>query len=210
LLRKGWPQLSGDFQRTIKRLKNLSQIVEKEAEAARMRLEGERHAEVLSVMKAFGGSPKKDTLPCYCLPLSLNEKLIGREDELKRVADALDPQEGNPQSRSLALYGMGGVGKTTIARQYANNARDRYEVIFWISADNMAKMTQSFLEVAQKLELVPENRKTEDAATAMAKVKSWLAETSELSNFDKKSFELTPVQAVVGCLFSTMQTTWRS
>jgi DNA replication protein DnaC len=185
LLRKGWPQLSSDFQRTIKRLKRLSKIVETEAEAARMRLEGERNTEVLSVMKAFRENPKKDVLPCYYLPLCLNEKLIGREDELKRIADTLDPQEGNPQSKSLALHGMGGVGKTTIARRYANNARDRYDAIFWISADNMTKMTQNFLEIAQKLELVPENRKTEDAVTAMANVKSWLAETSELLNFDK-------------------------
>jgi hypothetical protein len=105
---------------------------------------------------------------------------------------------------------MGGVGKTTIARQYANNARDRFDAIFWISADNMTKMTQNFLEVAQKLGLIPENRKTEDAVAAMSKVKSWLAETSELSNFDKKSFELIPVQTVVGFWFSTMRTIWRS
>ncbi|KAH0544775.1 hypothetical protein FGG08_001142 [Glutinoglossum americanum] len=182
LLRKGWPQLSDDFQRTITRLKRLSQIVETEAEAARMRLEGERHTEVLSVMKAFGDKPKKDVLPCYYLPPSIGEKLIGRENELSQVADALDPKEGNPQRKSLAVCGMGGVGKTTIARRYANIARDRYDAVFWISADNMTKMTQNFLEVAQKLELVPGNRKTEDAVAAMAKVKSWLADTSEFPN----------------------------
>ena len=157
-----------------------------------MRLEGERNAEVLSIMKAFKDSPKEDVLPCYYLPLCLNEKLIGREDELKRVADILDPQKDILQSKSLALYGMGGVGKTSIARHYANSARGRYDAIFWISADNMTKMTQNFLEIAQKLELVPENRKTEDAVAAMAKVKSWLVETSELSNFDEGNFELTP------------------
>lgn len=167
----------------MKRLKRRTQMVEAEAEAARMRVDHERHAEVLTLMKAFKEykKTKKDVLPCYFIPLGLNERVIGREDELRKLREALDPQEGNPQSRSFALYGMGGVGKTTIALQYANNARNLYDAIFWISADNMIKMTQDFLDIAQKLGLVPKDRKSEDANAAMAKVKAWLNKTSNLA-----------------------------
>lgn len=163
-------------------------MVEAEAEAARMRADNERHAEVLSLMKAFKENKiKEDILPCYYIPFGLNEWLIGREDELRHVKDALDPQEGNRQSRSFALYGMGGVGKTAIALQYANSARTRYDAIFWISADNMIKMTQDFLEIAQKLELVPKDRKSEDANAAMTKVKAWLNETSKITSLPSTS-----------------------
>ena len=148
-----------------------------------MRADNERHAEVLSLMKAFKESRvKEDVLPCYYIPFGLSERLIGRGDKLSHVKEALDPQEGNRQSRSLALYGMGGVGKTAIAFQYANNARNRYDAIFWISADNMIKMMQDFLEIAQKLDLVPKDRKSEDANAATAKVKAWLNETGKLAS----------------------------
>jgi hypothetical protein len=148
-----------------------------------MRADNERHAEVLSLMRAFKEKEvKKDILPCYYIPFGLNERFIGRETELRKLAEALEPKKSNTPNRSFALYGMGGVGKTTIALQYANNARNLYDAIFWISADNMIKMTQDFLEVAQKLDLVPKDRKSEDANAAMVKVKTWLNETSKLAS----------------------------
>lgn len=168
----------------MKRLKRRTQTVEAEAQTARTRVERERHDEVLSLMKAFQeqNKIKEDVLPCYFIPLGLNERVIGREMELRKLREALDPQEGNPGSRSFALYGMGGVGKTAIALQYANNARNLYDAIFWISADNIIKMTQDFLDIAQKLDLVPKDRKSEDANAAMAKVKAWLNESSKLAH----------------------------
>lgn len=183
LIRKAWPRFSDDFQKTMKRLKHRTQTVEAEAEVARMRVERERHEEVLSLMKAFQehNKIKEDVLPCYFIPLGINERVLGREEELRKLREALDPQKDNPQSRSLALYGMGGVGKSTIALQYANNARNLYDAIFWISADNIIKMMQDFLDIAQKLDLVPKDRKSEDANAAMAKVKAWLNETSKLA-----------------------------
>ena len=184
LIRKAWPKFSNDFQKTMKRLKRRTQTVEAEAQTARTRVERERHDEVLSLMKAFQeqNKIKEDVLPCYFIPLGLNERVIGREMELRKLREALDPQEGNPGSRSFALYGMGGVGKTAIALQYANNARNLYDAIFWISADNIIKMTQDFLDIAQKLDLVPKDRKSEDANAAMAKVKAWLNESSKLAH----------------------------
>lgn len=158
-------------------------MVEAEARAASMRIYNERQAEVLSLMKAFQEPPKikRDLLPCYFIPLGLNERLIGREDELRQLGEALDPQECNRKSRSFALCGMGGVGKTAIALRYAKKARDSYDAIFWITADNMIKMTQNFLDIAQNLDLVPKDRKSEDANAAMAMVKQWLSETSKLA-----------------------------
>lgn len=115
------------------------------------------------------------------MPFGVNERFYGREDVLQRVREVLDPQEGTFQPRSLALHGMGGVGKTQIALQYANSSRHIYNAIFWISADNSIKMAQNFLEVGQKLGLIPDNNEAQDSFAAMVTVKSWLAETSESS-----------------------------
>lgn len=182
LIRMAWPQLTSDFRRTIKRLKRLSQIIESEVEAARMRWEGEKHDQVLCLLKRLQEtSTKKDVIPLYHVPLGLNEKVLWREAEIQKIHDSLDQKVDSRASKSLALHGMGGVGKTAIALQYATSARDRYDAIFWISADDRVKMSQDFLDIAQKLDLIPQDRKSEDGRTAMTKVKTWLNEASKLA-----------------------------
>jgi len=60
-------------------------------------------------------------------PLAANS-VIGRTDELQKIADALET--GNDL---LLLNGMGGVGKTTLAGFYMERYADRYQHIAWIS-----------------------------------------------------------------------------
>ena len=164
----------------MKRLKRLSQLVDNEADAARMRADGERNAEILAVMHALQASKlTHDVLPCYYIPLGIADRFFGREKALRQVREVLQPEGGLSGIRSIALYGMGGVGKTQIALHYANNSRDSFDAILWISADNSIKMAQSFLEVAQRLELVSNSEEAQDSAAARAKVKKWLAQTSK-------------------------------
>ncbi len=118
-------------------------------------------------------------LPCHYVPFGINERFFGREDILQRVKEVLDPVDGNLRSKSLVLHGLGGVGKTKIALQYVNQSRDRFDAIFWISADNSIKLTQSFLEASRRLGLTPEDSDSQDAVAAMSKVKTWLSETRE-------------------------------
>ncbi len=53
----------------------------------------------------------------------------GRDDELAGIAAAL-AQDGN----IAAVHGLGGVGKSSVAREYAWRNRDRYAVVWWLNA----------------------------------------------------------------------------
>lgn len=201
MLRKAWPTLDDDFKKTIKWLQHLSHIVEEEAEAAKMRLNAERNAEILSLMQSLKTGPTSETtrseaLPCFHVPFTLNQRSIQRDDIIDQIASILDPephvdnttlQTGiTPLARSyrsgtlksLALYGTGGVGKTQIALQYSHLSRDKFDAILWISSDDNVKMAQDFLAVAQHLKLMPDG-KVHDSVTAMSTLKSWLADTSK-------------------------------
>jgi hypothetical protein len=180
LIRFGWPRLNDDFKQTIKRLKRLSRIVDSEAEAVRLRTDKDKNTELLAAMEMLKDSTINDKLPCYYIPFGINEQFYGRDDILQQVKRALDREEGDRQCKSLVLYGLGGVGKTKTALQYVNNSRDRFDAIFWISADNSIKLMQSFLEVSRRLGLSPENDDAQDAVAAISKVKIWLSETREL------------------------------
>lgn len=155
-------------------------MVESEADAARMRVDAVRNSEILELMQTLKeGKIHHDKLPCYYIPFGINERFYGRETAIQAVREALDPRPGKTTPRSLALHGMGGVGKTQIALQYANSRRDSFDAILWISADNTIRMAQSFLEIARRLGLFPENEEAQDAVAAMLRVKSWLADTRE-------------------------------
>lgn len=162
----------------MKRLKRLSQLVDSEADAARMRADGDRNAEILAVMQALQVSKAShNVLPCYCVPSGINDRFYGRDDALGFIKDNLSSGSATSGIRSLALYGMGGVGKTQIALRYANTSRDTFDAILWITADNSIKIAQSFLEVAHRLELVPDTQEAQDSAVALSKVKIWLSQT---------------------------------
>ena len=94
-----------------------------------------------------------------------NKNFTGREDllaELERragAATAILPQ---------ALYGLGGVGKTQLAIEYAYRYADKYQVVWWIPADQIALVRSTLAALAPRLGLtgIPPGR-VEDAMSAV-------------------------------------------
>ncbi|KAL7265846.1 hypothetical protein RUND412_011627, partial [Rhizina undulata] len=90
------------------------------------------------------------------LPFRKNENFCGRDAILEQLHHVLHPSNapGNISGRKTAiLYGMGGVGKSQIALEYAQ--RDRfshgYTSIFWIDADNSSRTNESAVVVMEQL-----------------------------------------------------------
>lgn len=78
-----------------------------------------------------------------------NHEFYGRQDILLQLDQhLLTPSaeaafSGEPQSpRHVAICGIGGVGKTSIAIEYAFSRQDMFDAIFWIRADEPAKLEQ--------------------------------------------------------------------
>lgn len=61
------------------------------------------------------------------LPRALTT-FVGREAELTALDAAL------AQHGIVAVHGLGGVGKSSVAREYASRKRDRYSTIWWLNA----------------------------------------------------------------------------
>ena len=97
---------------------------------------------------------KINVLPNHNLPSRGSRKFIGRERELQRIHDALN--EDN-QSTVIALSGMGGVGKTELALQYARRELDDetyWGGICWLNALNNDPGIQIINFASQYLKLV--------------------------------------------------------
>jgi tetratricopeptide (TPR) repeat protein len=63
-----------------------------------------------------------------------NPNFTGREDLLRAIGGALASGE---QVAVHALRGMGGVGKTQLAAEYAHRNADAYQLVWWLNAENV-------------------------------------------------------------------------
>src|SRR5262249_11109228 len=81
---------------------------------------------------AVGSLPKGSRMPHA--PSSL---FVGREEELRELAENLTPGAGTLVGVHAAVTGMGGVGKTQLAIEYAHRYGRRYPGgVFWLNMEN--------------------------------------------------------------------------
>jgi hypothetical protein len=87
---------------------------------------------------------------------SRNKNFTGRVDILARLRQgassrimAVLPEDPLPQ----AVQGLGGVGKTAIAIEYAYRHRSDYDLVWWIPADQLPSVRGSLAQLAARLGL---------------------------------------------------------
>lgn len=97
----------------------------------------------------------------------------GREEYMHTIESLLD--SGSTRTQRLFISGMGGVGKSEMARQYVINHRDVYDCIWWIDAQEEQQVVQAFMDLAHRrgLSKTCDNVSVDDT---IAIVKHWLQE----------------------------------
>jgi tetratricopeptide (TPR) repeat protein len=83
-----------------------------------------------------------------------NPHFTGREAELQALRDQLQA-DGSAVIRQppSALYGLGGVGKTQIATEYAHRFAEEYEVVWWVRSDQEDAIQASLVGLGTRLQL---------------------------------------------------------
>jgi tetratricopeptide (TPR) repeat protein len=111
--------------------------------------------------------------PYWSVPLPRDPFFTGREEILEALHAQLGGEQASALTQSLALHGLGGVGKTQIALEYAYRHALEYSAVFWMGAETEEQIVSSLLHIAEVLHL-PE-REEKDRQRMVAAVQRWLA-----------------------------------
>ncbi|EXK26264.1 hypothetical protein FOMG_17166 [Fusarium oxysporum f. sp. melonis 26406] len=106
------------------------------------------------------------------LPYAQNRKFVGREPFFEELLSRF--RIGESYHARLALFGLGGVGKSQIALEYAYRFRAQHSnaSIFWIHAENRSRIEQGFNSIAEEIG-IPGN--LYPSTSILALVRSWLS-----------------------------------
>lgn len=125
-------------------------------------------------------SPPGERPLLWSVPHDSNPVFTGREDTLQLLEQDL------ANIKRQALYGLGGIGKTQIAVEYAYRHRHEYTGVFWIFADSEQSASTSFIQIAKLLNLPVQD--LADQAVIVGAVKRWLEQNDSwlliLDNLD--------------------------
>lgn len=108
--------------------------------------------------------------PYWSIPLPRNPFFTGREEVLKKLHAQLGIGQVVAPTQSSALHGLGGVGKTQIALEYAYRYALEYSAVFWIAAETEESIVSSLLYIAKEFQM-PGDR---DQQRVVAAVQRWL------------------------------------
>ncbi|MCB9833877.1 MAG: tetratricopeptide repeat protein [Planctomycetes bacterium] len=146
------------------------------------------------VRQPFPGSPSAApitaTVPTafpgriFKVPFGRNPLFEGRVSELDEIARrlggdgrvAISPVEAPGQVEAIA--GLGGIGKTQLAVEYAYRHERDYSAVFWLAAENEASLVDSLRRLGRVFGLALEDRPPEDLPEALRRAlgqhRGWL------------------------------------
>ena len=109
----------------------------------------------LALLRALHDLLPPATVPISdLLPQSIGRLFKGRDGWLVRIREALKPvSDGRVDACRVALWGMGGLGKTRLAAEYAHTFAYEHSAILFLSASTSEDLKNSVAELTGALRL---------------------------------------------------------
>lgn len=95
-----------------------------------------------NVLSLKNDNTESATLPCNTIPVARNMRFFGRRDILQEIENFLCPSDDRSGMLSIAICGLGGVGKSQIALEYACSKQTQLDAVLWIEAETEITLQQ--------------------------------------------------------------------
>jgi len=128
---------------------------------------------VIEDVPLLAASAPRAALPViWNIPYPRNPFFLGRDDELIQLRSHLQAGQATALSQPQAISGLGGIGKTQLALEYAYRYHQDYQAVLWVRAESAEALISSYIAIASLLQL-PEREAKEQEVIVLA-VKTWL------------------------------------
>jgi hypothetical protein len=108
--------------------------------------------------------------PVWNVPFRRNTDFTGRDELLESLAEAL--ASGGTAAVTQVLQGAGGVGKTSLAVEYAYRQRGRFDTVWWVRAEQPATLLSDLTDLAVSLAVA--GAAQADQQVVVAAMRRWL------------------------------------
>lgn len=172
---------TNDPTKTQVGVENVLKFLSQPAEASRNEMEGVHSTDGTSLIQSDAPrdlseettGPDKHTVifPIRTILHPRNEHFYGRDKDLHQMHQQLQKT-----GQICVVHGIGGVGKTNLAVQYAHDYQDFYDCVFWLQADTDPGLADSFGLIAENLLLASDR---EDQARMTDLGREWLQKTGK-------------------------------
>jgi hypothetical protein len=156
------------------RLRNAGMVVRAFASSDGLELEvfhalseltNERHEAGGVVTRSF-----IETVPRIWNVPNRNADFTGRDGTISQLHRELT-HDGKAVVLAQALYGLGGIGKTQVALEYAHRFKSDYDLIWWIPAEHPGEISSALADLAGRLGLQPSDNNPVAAAAALEQLR---------------------------------------
>ncbi len=122
----------------------------------------------------FGTLPlmENTSTSLWNVPYQRNPFFTGREQLLLHLHTTVHTRKTVAFIPTHALSGLGGIGKTQIAVEYAYRYRESYQCIFWTRAETRETLFADFVSIAHLLQLAGKEEQNQEHLVQI--VKEWM------------------------------------
>ncbi len=108
---------------------------------------------------------------------SLQDMFIGRNEDLAALRKSLTNPDKKQVATSIypnALYGLGGIGKTRLAAEYAHRYKSEYTALFFINSDDVSGIESNLADLCRATALNLDQRDAIEQEIKFNAVINWL------------------------------------
>ncbi|MBV9689657.1 MAG: DUF2225 domain-containing protein [Ktedonobacteraceae bacterium] len=127
---------------------------------------------VLATPEHISAPPRTPSATTWNVPYRRNPFFTGREHLLTELRERLLASSTATLSQPQAISGLGGIGKTQTAVEYAYRYRDQYRYVLWVNAATHDTLITNYAALADSLHLPQQ----QEADLNRVVVQRWLSE----------------------------------